>query len=129
MAVIPATAEVPGTSASEVLVCRESLSRRREIIPEPVSDLCRLPHRSMPTPFEDMGVQLLKQSINDAKAGRIKLVLLDEIGGHELGCDEFREILYQLLESDIPCIGVIKLNENAKRMARKNPKIAESFHL
>lgn len=73
--------------------------------------------------FETKGVELLKQSLKDAKAGKIKLVLLDEIGGHEMACKKFCKALNELLDSDIPCIGVIKQYEDAKKM---DPSIAEA---
>ena len=44
------------------------------------------------------------------------LILLDEIGGHELASDAFRQKLYQLLDSEFPCVGVIKSPANTKRM-------------
>ena len=58
------------------------------------------------------------------------LILLDEIGGAELLSDPFRDALYDLLDSDIPCLGVIKLEKNALRMQRaysssNTPSIAE----
>lgn len=87
--------------------------------------------------FETMGVRLMKQSFDAAKSSSptkadspeaalgnrrsIKLMLLDEIGGHELLNNEFRETLYAILESDIPSIGVIKHRENTKHMVRRLP--------
>ncbi|MDO4834035.1 MAG: nucleoside-triphosphatase [Bacillota bacterium] len=73
--------------------------------------------------FETVGVQLLKQALEDAKAGRINIVLLDEIGGHEMVCGKFMALLNEILDSDIPCIGVIKLRESAARMAGQDPLI------
>ena len=73
--------------------------------------------------FETKGVELLKQALKDAKAGKISLVLLDEIGGHEMVCKKFCKALNELLDSDIPCIGVIKQYESAKKM---DPSIAEA---
>ncbi len=46
------------------------------------------------------------------------LVLLDEIGGSELLSDPFRAALEQLLASGTPCLGVFKLEKNARRMQR-----------
>ena len=46
------------------------------------------------------------------------LVLLDEIGGSELLSDPFRNALCNLLASDIPCLGVLKLAESAWHMQR-----------
>ena len=70
--------------------------------------------------FETLGVQYIRQAIEDYRTGRISLVLLDEIGGHEMICVEFRQALYEILESDIPCIGVVKLQESARGMLRKH---------
>lgn len=75
--------------------------------------------------FETAGVSYLKSSINDANSSRISIVLLDEIGGHEMVCDEFREILYNLLDSEVPCLGVIKMYESAAKMARRDSRIAD----
>lgn len=72
--------------------------------------------------FETAGVEYLKQAFEDAASGRSTLVLLDEIGGHEMACEHFREKLYELLDSDIPCAGVIKMHDNARRM---DPSIAD----
>lgn len=46
------------------------------------------------------------------------LALLDEIGGSELLSDPFRAALEQLLDSGTPCLGVFKLEKNARRMQR-----------
>ena len=48
-----------------------------------------------------------------------RLMLLDEIGGIELLCDPFREALLHLLQSDVPCLGVLKARENAARMSAR----------
>ncbi|NLF46726.1 MAG: hypothetical protein GX578_00235 [Clostridiales bacterium] len=63
--------------------------------------------------FEKCGVKLLKE------ARKKNLILLDEIGGSELLVPAFRDELYNVLGGDIPCIGVIKLNEKAKFMSRE----------
>ena len=73
--------------------------------------------------FDTKAVALMQQAYDDAKAGRISIVLLDEIGGHELSCQVFCRKLYELLDSEIPCIGVIKYPDNARRM---DPSIAEA---
>ena len=62
--------------------------------------------------FDTIGVQLLDASKNTP------LILLDEIGGSELLCESFRRKLYEILGSGIPCLGVFKLNENARRLDR-----------
>ena len=60
--------------------------------------------------FETLGVQYLRDTAD------CSLMLLDEIGGHELTCKPFMNALYELLSGDIPCIGVIKLTDSTKRM-------------
>ena len=62
--------------------------------------------------FDVLGTFLLTSS-----KGR-PLVLLDEIGGSELLSVPFRTALYDLLTSGVPCLGVIKLEKNARRMQR-----------
>lgn len=46
----------------------------------------------------------------------IKLMLMDEIGGVELGCEVFRDYLLQLLEVPIPCLGVLKTLERREHV-------------
>lgn len=60
--------------------------------------------------FDTIGVSLLRSS------ARRPLVLLDEIGGSELLCGEFRKTLDAILSSSKPCLGVLKLAENAQRL-------------
>ena len=45
------------------------------------------------------------------------IMLLDEIGGVEMLDPEFRSRLYELLESDMPCIGVLKENKDSANNA------------
>ena len=78
--------------------------------------------------FETKGVELLKQALKDAKAGKIKLVLLDEIGGHELACKKFCKALDELLDSDIPCVGVIKQYKDAKKMDASIAEANKELH-
>lgn len=60
--------------------------------------------------FETVGVSLLT-------SGKSRpLILLDEIGGSELLCPRFYHALYEILSGDIPCLGVLKLHENARRL-------------
>ena len=66
--------------------------------------------------FETTGVAYLEDALAKAKAGQASLVLLDEIGGHEMNCETFCTRLYELLDSDIPCVGVVKSPDNTKRM-------------
>lgn len=63
--------------------------------------------------FETFGVELLKQ------ARQYDYVVLDEIGGFEVLCDLFMEALMGLLESGIPCIGVMKGVAPASKMIQK----------
>ena len=63
--------------------------------------------------FETFGVRLLE----DAK--QYDFVVLDEIGGFEVLSDVFMAALMRLLESDIPCIGVMKGAGPASKMIRK----------
>lgn len=53
-----------------------------------------------------------------ASSGSCPLVLLDEIGGAELLREPFRLALHDLLASDVPCLGVVKQVESARRMQR-----------
>lgn len=71
--------------------------------------------------FEIYGVRILK----DCLLERPELILLDEIGGHEMDCDEYRDMLYEVLSSGIPCIGVIKSVSNTEKMMKKSPLKAE----
>ena len=63
--------------------------------------------------FETFGVELLEQ------ARQYDYVVLDEIGGFEVLSDAFMEALMQLLESGIPCIGVMKGVAPASKMIQK----------
>lgn len=70
--------------------------------------------------FSTAGVDLLSEL-----SGK-KLVVLDEIGGMELLVKPFREKLYEVLSSGIPCIGVIKSFHNKERM-QKNVGIEQEY--
>lgn len=61
-------------------------------------------------PFETIGIDCLLLK------GHQKLFLIDEIGGIELLSPSFTSTLFSVLESDTPCIGVIKLRENMERI-------------
>lgn len=78
--------------------------------------------------FESKAVALMEQAARDAEEGRIGIILLDEIGGHELSCPGFCKKLYELLDSDIPCIGVIKHPDSARRMDPTIAKANEELH-
>jgi len=62
------------------------------------------------TVFDTTGVSLLKSSADRP------LILLDEIGGSELLCDQFRKALDAVLSSTKPCLGVLKLADGAQRL-------------
>lgn len=78
--------------------------------------------------FETAGIEYLEDAFTRAKSGQARLVLLDEIGGHELKCDAFRRRLYELLDSDIPCVGVIKSPANTKHMDDSLLALNEELH-
>ena len=63
--------------------------------------------------FEDLGVRLAEE------AKQYDYVLLDEIGGFEVLSDVFMDALMKILESDIPCIGVMKGEGPASKMIQK----------
>ncbi|MEF9946438.1 MAG: nucleoside-triphosphatase [Lachnospiraceae bacterium] len=58
-------------------------------------------------------------------------LLLDEIGGMELKSKIFTSFLYEMLESGIPCIGVLKSKENHKHMAQhvEETKVTEDAYI
>ena len=62
--------------------------------------------------FDRLGVQLLGASKNTP------LILLDEVGGSELLREPCRKKLDEVLGSGVPCLGVLKLYENARRLER-----------
>lgn len=66
--------------------------------------------------FETAGIRYMDEALESAKAGQAQVILLDEIGGHELASETFRRKLYQLLDSEYPCVGVIKSPANTRRM-------------
>ena len=63
--------------------------------------------------FETFGVELLEQ------ARQYDYVVLDEIGGFEVLSESFTAALMKLLQSDIPCIGVMKGEGPASKMIQK----------
>jgi nucleoside-triphosphatase THEP1 len=85
------------------------------------------PHIDMNV-FEIAGTEYMKNALTQIASGRAQIVLLDEIGGHELACDAFRESLYELLDSDAPCIGVIKSPANTRRMDDSLLALNEELH-
>ena len=66
--------------------------------------------------FENAGIRYMNEALDRAKAGQTSVFLLDEIGGHELASEAFRGKLYELLDSEYPCVGVIKSVDNTRRM-------------
>lgn len=46
------------------------------------------------------------------------LFLLDEIGGIELGLPRFKKTLYRLLQSEYPCIGTYKQEQNSRSQSQ-----------
>ncbi|MBQ6495805.1 MAG: hypothetical protein IJI74_01410 [Firmicutes bacterium] len=82
-------------------------------LPPGTLPFANLPERSVSVEtdvFATLGVQYLKDT-----TGR-KLMLLDEIGGHEMTCQPFMNALLELLAGDIPCLGVLKLPSSTRRM-------------
>jgi len=63
--------------------------------------------------FEDCGIRLLSE------AHTADYVILDEIGGFEVLSDRFLEALMELLQSGVPCIGVMKGEGPASKMIQK----------
>ena len=63
--------------------------------------------------FENFAAALLEE------AEQYDFVILDEIGGFEVLSDTFVEALMKVLESDVPCIGVMKGAAPASNMIRK----------
>lgn len=66
--------------------------------------------------FENIGLELLSNVSNK------RLILLDEIGGIELKNEPFQNKLYDILNGDIPCIGVIKSHKKALHLADDTTK-------
>lgn len=60
--------------------------------------------------FDTVGISLLRSSLNSP------LILLDEIGGSELLCEPFCEALDEVISSGVPCLGVMKLADGARRL-------------
>lgn len=66
--------------------------------------------------FENIGLKILDNISNK------RLILLDEIGGIELKNEPFRNKIYEILNGDIPCIGVIKSHKKATHLADNTHK-------
>ncbi len=78
--------------------------------------------------FETAGIRYMEEALEAAKAGQAQIILLDEIGGHELTSDAFRRKLYQLLDSEYPCVGVIKSPDNTRRMDPALVQLNDELH-
>ena len=78
--------------------------------------------------FESSGTVYLTDALKKAKTGQAKIILLDEIGGHEMRCAAFRTALYELLDYEFPCIGVVKSKDNTKRMDPTLLPLNEELH-
>jgi len=65
--------------------------------------------------FKTDGIEILRSS------AQRKLCLLDEIGGIELFVPEFMEELLCRIDSQIPCIGVLKSQKNLQSMRTRVP--------
>lgn len=65
-----------------------------------------------PEVFSTSGIKFLQNNLHK------KLILLDEIGGMELMVPDFRQELYKTLSGDIPCLGVLKLEESHHHMCK-----------
>ena len=89
------------------------MKRPDNSVAEVIIDYSRKPYTMHPEVFEDLGIRLLEE------AKQFDYVILDEIGGFELLSDRFLEALRKLLESDIPCIGVMKGEGPASKMILK----------
>lgn len=78
-----------------------------------IIDYSAKPYTMHPEVFEDLGIRLLEE------AEQYSYVILDEIGGFEVLSESFTAALMKLLQSDIPCIGVMKGEGPASKMIQK----------
>ena len=78
-----------------------------------IIDYSAKPYTMHPEVFEDLGIRLLEE------ARQYDYVILDEIGGFEVLSDAFLDALMAFLQSDIPCIGVMKGEGPASKMIQK----------
>lgn len=83
---------------------QDSRLRQKESGKKGVRDLSVLEH-------------IITETQQDSKRTDCRFIILDEIGGSELGSDAFMEILYRLLKGDKPCVGVLKSAANLASMA------------
>jgi nucleoside-triphosphatase len=68
-----------------------------------------------PEVFENSGIAYLKKSMVEKK----DLILLDELGGIELNCTAFMKVVLEVLDGDIPVLGVLKSRRNAEKLEVK----------
>lgn len=71
------------------------------------------PPRSDNDVFRNDAVRLLNE------AQMYPFILLDEFGGYELIIPQFREALLDVLNCDVPCIGVLKGAPNAAQLQKR----------
>lgn len=71
------------------------------------------PPRSDNDIFRNDAVRLLNE------AQLYPFILLDEFGGYELIIPQFREALLDILNCDVPCIGVLKGAPNAMQLKKR----------
>ena len=90
---------VPTAAAAGV----EGLERRRFL------DCRAWPPRQDNEVFRFYGVQLLRE------AAYYPFAVLDELGGTETLIPQFREALYELLQSDLPLLAALKTPEDTER--------------
>ena len=79
---------------------------------EPFLDCRRFPPRADNEVFRGSGVRLLRE------AAFYPYALLDEIGGFELIIPPFRTALEELLRSELPVVGALRTEEEARAMRR-----------
>ena len=60
---------------------------------------------------------IIMEAESDSKRNGCRFIVLDEIGGAELGSDTFMKVLCRLLKGDKPCVGVLKSAANLRSMA------------
>lgn len=70
--------------------------------------------------FRDTGVRLLQE------AEYYPYVMMDEIGGYELIIPQFRTALLDVLNSDLPCIGVL-IDDASGEELRKSLGLGEKY--
>jgi len=76
-------------------------------------DYSSSPPRSDNEIFRNDAVRLLNE------AQLYPFILLDEFGGYELIIPQFREALLDVLNCDVPCIGVLKGAPNAMQLKKR----------